>query len=420
MAAIPGLGGGVPQDLNITGRHGVTFRCSDEMRASAFLLTSLGVLGISANILLMVTICFRRSFKSWSYGLLFHQGLVDLARSALLIPLGQSIYACRPMTKCSLIETTFLLLVTVSTVNLLSVVLNAAPIIPEEDDEDVTNLMKDNPQCMAFGLFMIWFASVTVNLGPTFLSGALAANADTVMEEPSCPLVQGPYRHYVLNAIWIFINSLSIMLTIYHLHKLYKDSTQTSLDTMRINRLYSANGGPGSQERLYSANGGSSSLQRSYSANGGSGSQEQLYSANGGPVSRERLYSANGRPGSQDIIVISPSKGLKVARQMMILEEEGINQVKMFVIITLAYLIFWGPLFVVTLANISVDWKEVKSSVSHEVSLHVSFVHAIINPLLFLLLHKDLRASFIDMICCQLTNYQEKEEMAPDTTKLLL
>ena len=42
-------------------------------------------------------------------------------------------------------------------VNLLSVVLNAAPIIPEEDDEDVTNLMKDNPQCMAFGLFMIWY-----------------------------------------------------------------------------------------------------------------------------------------------------------------------------------------------------------------------------------------------------------------------
>ena len=34
------------------------------------------------------------------------------------------------------------------------------------------------------------FASVTVNLGPTFLSGALAANAGTVMDEPSCPLVQ--------------------------------------------------------------------------------------------------------------------------------------------------------------------------------------------------------------------------------------
>ena len=41
-------------------------------------------------------------------------------------------------------------------VNLLSVVLNDAPILPEEDDEDVASLLKDSPQCMAFGLFMIW------------------------------------------------------------------------------------------------------------------------------------------------------------------------------------------------------------------------------------------------------------------------
>ena len=39
-------------------------------------------------------------------------------------------------------------------------------------------------------LSMCRFASVTVNLGPTFLSGALAANAGAVMDEPSCPLVQ--------------------------------------------------------------------------------------------------------------------------------------------------------------------------------------------------------------------------------------
>ena len=91
-------------------------------------------------------------------------------------------------------------------VNLLSVILNAAPITDLEEDEDVSNLMQDSPQCMTFVLFMIWsvnyslppvssislsrFASVTVNLGPTFLSGALAANAGAVMDEPSCPLVQ--------------------------------------------------------------------------------------------------------------------------------------------------------------------------------------------------------------------------------------
>ena len=45
MAAIPGLGGGLAtQDPNNTGGivPGKTFKCSDEMKASAILLTSLG------------------------------------------------------------------------------------------------------------------------------------------------------------------------------------------------------------------------------------------------------------------------------------------------------------------------------------------------------------------------------------------
>ena len=59
-------------------------------------------------------------------------------------------------------------------------------------------------------------------------------------------------------------------------------------------------------------------------------------------------------------------------RQIVQFEEEGINQVKMFLIITVAYLIFWGPLFIVTLANITSSWKEVKRSVPHEVrSLYI-------------------------------------------------
>ena len=43
MAAIPGLGGELaPQDINITVKPGRRFRCSDEMKASAILLTTLG------------------------------------------------------------------------------------------------------------------------------------------------------------------------------------------------------------------------------------------------------------------------------------------------------------------------------------------------------------------------------------------
>lgn len=84
-------------------------------------------------------------------------------------------------------------------------------------------------QCVLFGTFMIWFASITINLGPTFLSGALAASAGSYSSygpSPSCPLVRGPFRHYVLNALWIGVNAVCVGLTLFHLRKLHRDLTK--------------------------------------------------------------------------------------------------------------------------------------------------------------------------------------------------
>lgn len=80
---------------------------------------------------------------------------------------------------------------------------------------------------------MIWFASITINLGPTFLSGALAASAGSYGSygsDPTCPLVRGPYRHYILNALWIGVNAVCVGLTLFHLKKLHRDLTKVSLD----------------------------------------------------------------------------------------------------------------------------------------------------------------------------------------------
>ena len=103
---------------------------------------------------------------------------------------------------------------------------------------------------------------------------------------------------------------------------------------------------------------------------------------------------------------VPPSSNIKeyIAR----MEQEGVARVKMFLVITVAYLIFWGPLFLVTLVNWSWEWKDAKKSMSHEVikrlrkteknyknpfqvSLHVAFVHSFVNPLLFVVLHKGCR-----------------------------
>jgi hypothetical protein len=83
-----------------------------------------------------------------------------------------------------------------------------------------------------FGTFMIWFASITINLGPTFLSGALAANTESGHNAPSCPLVHGPFRHYILNMLWIVINVICVALTLFHLRKLHRDLTKANVEAV--------------------------------------------------------------------------------------------------------------------------------------------------------------------------------------------
>ncbi|KAK4322528.1 hypothetical protein Pmani_006709 [Petrolisthes manimaculis] len=250
----------------------------------------------------------------WSQGLLFHQALVDCARAAILIPLGRSIYSCLPVTKCSLVETAFLLLVTVSTINMLTTVLSQ---VKEQSLESRTNhtfyiledhkqtpLLMESPQCVLFGTFMIWFASITINLGPTFLSGALAANIHKEHNTPSCPLITGPLRHYVLNVLWIVTNVLVLLLTVYHLYKLYRDLSTSSIEAVRIASLVTT---------LISV------------------TQPQNQAD---PEAREHR---------------------QVNNYITRMEKEGVERVKMFLVVTVAYVVFWGPLFLVTLFTPSGD-----------------------------------------------------------------
>ena len=40
-----------------------------------------------------------------------------------------------------------------------------------------------------------------------------------------------------------------------------------------------------------------------------------------------------------------------------------------FTIVTAAYLVFWGPLFLVTLVHARMDWTDARSSVTHQVTM---------------------------------------------------
>ncbi|KAH1024318.1 hypothetical protein HUJ05_003816 [Dendroctonus ponderosae] len=294
--------------------------------------------------------CFR-----WSHGLLFHQGAVDCARAALLLPLGTSILHCQPVHKCSLVETAFLLLVTVATVNMLTTVLNDSPVFPDDEDADSMEapLLMDSPQCVLFGTSMIWFASITINLGPTFLSGALAAQGEAGHKHPSCPLIYGPLRHYILNALWIFVNLVCVFLTLVHLRKLHRDLTKANVEAVRVAGLMTT---------LVNVTGGSNQMNSINHRTSNGGVEEQT---------RMRDY----------------------LRKM---ERDGVQRVKMFLVITAAYVLFWGPLFLVTLINHPIVGG---NPLGHEITLHISYIHAIVNPTLFLVLHRGLRRAALDACC---------------------
>lgn len=142
----------------------------------------------------------------------------------------------------------------------------------------------------------------------------------------------------------------------YHLYKLYKDLSRSNLEAVRVATLVTT-----------------------------------MISVS----SPERGIQNGGRNGHHH----HTSESARIKSYLAKLEREGIARVKMFIVITIAYLIFWGPLFLVTLFSYT-DYKTEDPSTSHEVTLHVAFVHAFVNPTLFLVLHKGLRKASLDLLCC--------------------
>ncbi|XP_044574492.1 uncharacterized protein LOC123258505 [Cotesia glomerata] len=356
---------GIGASGNVTSNATKVFQCHPGGVTEATVIFSLGALGMGANIILMALILAKRQLRRWSQGLLFHQAMVDCARAAILLPLGSSILNCQPVNKCSLVETAFLLLVTVSTVNMLTTVLNDSPVFPESDEEaDLTApLLMDSPQCVLFGTFMIWFASITINLGPTFLSGALAANTETSHNAPSCPLVHGPFRHYILNVLWIAINIICVALTLFHLRKLHRDLTKANVEAVRVAGLVTT------LVNVTGGHGGTNGV-----ADGGTADQRNgTTPKRGGALEEHR----------------------KMRNYLRRMEREGVQRVKMFLVITAAYVIFWGPLFFVTLVHHPV----IGNTTGYEVTLHIAYIHAFVNPALFLTLHRGLRQGISD-VCC--------------------
>lgn len=125
MASVPRLIGISSNAVGNSSQHQPT--CHPRETSEATVLFVIASLGILSNLALIALVICKKPLKryrqSWSQGLLLHQAIVDLFRALLLIPLGVSVLLCQRLSRtisCSMIDTAFLLLVSVSTVNLLT------------------------------------------------------------------------------------------------------------------------------------------------------------------------------------------------------------------------------------------------------------------------------------------------------------
>ena len=100
------------------------------------------------------------------------------------------------MDNCSLIATIFLLLVTVTTVkqriisdphwveplqvSLLTCVTDSTPLLPEDVGQDSLKIIKNGPQCVVFGIFIIWWQ----NLAWSFLLQKYIVSSQVLKPHP--------------------------------------------------------------------------------------------------------------------------------------------------------------------------------------------------------------------------------------------
>ena len=106
--------------------------------------------------------------------------------------------------------------------------------------------------------------------------------------------------------------------------------------------------------------------------------------------------------------------GGNVTRLLHRLEHEGLQRIRMFTMVCLVYVVFWGPLFLTVvfggqsgqhqsegrgLASVGPP----KDPLSHQVTLYICFAHAFVNPTVLLALHSGLRhqaAGMSSLLCC--------------------
>ena len=192
-----------------------------EDSTNAAIIMVISSIGLVANFSILIVILALHNLRKVSNAFIFHHCLLDFIKSAFCLVFAQSLMSEEPPAYCSILGGSYVVFVTTSSFNMLAMVMNEA--------YQFTDLMlgiKDsrNYCCVSFGIFIIWFSSIIMNLGVTFIPG----NPNYDLQTGLCVFIYGVTRNYVLHLLWIIMITLAILLTAAYLHKLRADVKRAS------------------------------------------------------------------------------------------------------------------------------------------------------------------------------------------------
>lgn len=178
--------------------------------AILFSVTAIGCLG---NCVAIAMIAIFKKFRKSSTAFICHHCVLDLVKGFYSFMYGHHLLYGLEVSFCNLVGASYLLLVTVSAYNLIAVVVNE-----EYELQCPPRSTEKNKYCIMFGLSLIWFTCLLLNMGVVFLP----KGTQYIPELGTCTFVYGSASNLVLRVLWMLLITIAIIFALSHFIIMYR------------------------------------------------------------------------------------------------------------------------------------------------------------------------------------------------------
>ena len=175
-----------------------------------FAVTAIGCLGNCVAIA-MIVIC--KKFRKSSTAFICHHCLLDLVKGFYSFLYGYHLLYGKEISFCNMVGVSYLLLVTVSAYNLIAIAVNE-----EYELQCPPRSTEKHQYCIMFGLSLIWFTCLLLNMGVVFLP----KGTKYLPELGTCTFAYGSASNLVLRILWMLLITIAIVLAFWHFITMFR------------------------------------------------------------------------------------------------------------------------------------------------------------------------------------------------------